>query len=91
MSREKVHIELRFVFIMALFSLKFAHSGGKCQDQQLKEKNLINNLKRTNFLVRLICNACVASGKETVTQASKKHHLFNKRKLIFSRAMLSND
>lgn len=74
MSRGNVHIELRFVFIMALFSLKFAHSGGKCQDQQLKEKNLINNLKRTNFLVRLIilCNACVASRKETVTQASKK-------------------
>lgn len=39
-SWENVHIELRFVFIMAWFSLKFVRSDEKYQDQQLKKINL---------------------------------------------------
>lgn len=41
------------------------------KDEDLADNDEINNL-RSNYLVRPICNHCVASGKEPVTRASKK-------------------
>lgn len=48
---------------MTWFILKFVRS-----DENAK----INNLRRSNFLDKPTCNACVAIGKEPATQASKK-------------------
>lgn len=42
------------------------------KDNDLAENTEINNLKKSNFLVRPICNSCVACGREPVTCASKK-------------------
>lgn len=65
MARENVHIELGFLFIIDWFSLysNIPRSISK------KRINMINNLKRGNYLIRPICNACIACGKQTVTQA----------------------
>lgn len=42
---------LRFVWLWPMFGLKFVRRAGKCRDQQLK---------RSNYLIRPICNYCMS-------------------------------